>query len=232
MWDAVSDPAQYAQLIQGVTRWEQLRAGDHGHLGARYAMRMRVGSVEVGGEVEIVEYSPGRDVAWTGITGISQRGRWRVREIDPGVTSVTVRIAYQSPGGVTGLIADAISSRQVRANLRATLASLRERCEGGAGQRSGRPHPIAFGLQQLRTLDVLVRTGVLRPSRPDRMITAALALHQWGLTAPGGYAAAAALHPTVTAIVDEAGSLTFAEIEARSNALANGLAAAGIVEGD
>jgi acyl-CoA synthetase (AMP-forming)/AMP-acid ligase II len=232
VWDAVSDPAQYTQLVHGVTRWDELRAGDPGHLGARYAMRMRVGSVEVGGEVEIVEYTPGRDIAWTGITGITQRGRWRVREVDPGVTAVTLRIAYQSPGGLTGLIVDGVSSRQVRGNLRTTLATLRERCEESGGGRNASVNPVAFGLQQLRALEVLARAGVLRPSRPDRIITAALALHQWGLTVPGGYAAAAALHPTDTAIVDEAGSVTFADIEARSNALANGLSATGIVEGD
>jgi len=232
-WEEVSNPAHYAQLIHGVTRWDKLRDGHHGHLGGRYAMRMRVGSVEVGGEVEIVEYAPGCDIAWTGVTGIAQRGRWRIREIEPGVTAITVRIAYQSPGGLTGLIADGISSRQVRANLRATLAAIRERCEGAnAGGRGTHGQPVAFGLEQLRALNVLARAGVLRPSRPDRILSAALALHQWGLTVSGGYGTAAALHPKATAIIDEAGSVTFADVDARTNALANGLAGAGIVEGD
>src|SRR5205807_2343716 len=61
---------------------------------------------------------------------------------------------------------------------------------------------------------------------------AGLALHQWGLTLPGGYLSAAARHPDDTAIIDEAGPLTFADLERRTNALANAMAAAGIGECD
>ena len=63
-------------------------------LGARYTMRMRVGSADVGGLVEIVEYDPPRDIAWTSITGIDQRGRWRLRERGDGRTRVTLRLSY------------------------------------------------------------------------------------------------------------------------------------------
>ena len=37
-------------------------------------------SAEIGGLVEVVEYDEPRDLAWTSVTGIDQRGRWRLRE--------------------------------------------------------------------------------------------------------------------------------------------------------
>src|ERR1700686_2543965 len=118
-WELIGDPSGYASVISGVTRWESIRSGPTG-VGARYAMRMRVGSADVGGEVEVVEYQPGCDIAWTGVTGIEQRGRWRIREMEPGVTRVSLRITYQSPGGLTGLVADRLASGQVRKNVRRT----------------------------------------------------------------------------------------------------------------
>ena len=45
---------------------------------------MRVGSAEIGGLIEIVEFDEPGDMAWTSITGIDQRARWRLREADDG----------------------------------------------------------------------------------------------------------------------------------------------------
>ena len=41
-------------------------------------------------------------MAWTSITGIDQRGRWRLREADDGRTQVELRLCY-SPGGLLGM---------------------------------------------------------------------------------------------------------------------------------
>ena len=49
-------------------------------MGSRYRMRMHVGSADVGGLVEVVELDENRDLAWTSVTGIDQRGRWRLRD--------------------------------------------------------------------------------------------------------------------------------------------------------
>jgi acyl-CoA synthetase (AMP-forming)/AMP-acid ligase II len=236
VWKQVGDPANYAGLMHGITRWQRRgRSGGDEGLGTRWQMRMRVGAAEIGGEVEIVEYAPGCDIAWSSVVGIDQRGRWRVREIEPGLSRVTLRIAYQAPGGIWGLVADAVSAREVRANVRQTLRDLRERCEESSRDGaaiSGARDPVTVATQQVQALRVLAATGLLRPSRPDRLLSAALAVHRWGLTIPGGYAAAAARFPDAVAIVDERGPLSFAELERRGNALANGLAESGIREGD
>src|SRR5215210_7490598 len=85
---------------------------------------------------------------------------------------------------------------------------------------------------KLHTLVTLAGTGILRPSRPDRMLQTAIALARWGPTPAAGYTVAAARHPDETAVVDELGTLTFREVHERSNALAHAWADVGIGEGD
>jgi len=84
----------------------------------------------------------------------------------------------------------------------------------------------------LHAATVLGRARLIRPLRPDRPPRALAALQRWGFTPAGGFAAAAALYPGAEAVVDERGALTFAELDDRSNRLANALADAGIAEGD
>jgi fatty-acyl-CoA synthase len=76
------------------------------------------------------------------------------------------------------------------------------------------------------------RAGVLKPSRPDRALRAALGLHHWGPTIASGYLGAAARYPDAPAIIDELGSITFAEIDGDTNAVARGMAGFGVREGD
>src|SRR3954452_20822565 len=95
VWAVVSDPSNWPRVMHGITRFEA-KNGEDADVGARYSMRMRVGSADVGGLVEVVEFDANRDLAWTSITGIDQRGRWRLREADGG-TEVTLRLSYDAP---------------------------------------------------------------------------------------------------------------------------------------
>jgi acyl-CoA synthetase (AMP-forming)/AMP-acid ligase II len=88
------------------------------------------------------------------------------------------------------------------------------------------------GINKLWTAKVLAETGIIRPTRPDKLLRIGLALQRWGPTPAAGYTAAAIRFPDDTAIVDELGTLTFREVHERTNALANALADAGIHEGD
>ncbi len=80
--------------------------------------------------------------------------------------------------------------------------------------------------------NTFVRAGILRPSRPDRALRAALGLHRWGPSLAAGYLGAAARYPNATGVIDEIGTVTFSEIDCRTNALARGLAGHGVREGD
>src|SRR5207237_8621566 len=158
------------------------------------------------------------------VSGIDQRGRLRIRETEPGLTTVTFRVSYQSPGGRWGLVADQVSGVAVRRNLHDSLASLRERCEErSAGEAAAARGPIDLARGQLSAARVLAEARVLRPSRPDRMLAALLALHRWGLTVPGGFSASAARYPDEVFVVDDAGTYPFAPIDRRTNAPVNPL---------
>ena len=84
----------------------------------------------------------------------------------------------------------------------------------------------------LHSLRVLGRSGVLRPTRPDRLLRAGLAARHWGTTFAAAFPAAAARFGSRAAIIDEDGTLTYVDLDLRSNALARSLAAAGGGEGD
>jgi acyl-CoA synthetase (AMP-forming)/AMP-acid ligase II len=85
---------------------------------------------------------------------------------------------------------------------------------------------------KLWTAKVLADTGIIRPTRPDKLLRIGMALQRWGPTPAAGYTAAAIRFPHDTAIVDELGTLTFEEVHRRTNALAHALSDAGLREGD
>ena len=72
----------------------------------------------------------------------------------------------------------------------------------------------------------------IHPVRPDKLALMVRVLARWGASPAAGIAGAAINHPDEVMVEDEAGSLTFAEVHRRSNALARGLAAEGVREGD
>jgi acyl-CoA synthetase (AMP-forming)/AMP-acid ligase II len=85
---------------------------------------------------------------------------------------------------------------------------------------------------RLKVAQTLLGTGMVKPVRPDRAVRAIAALHRWGPTPAAAYAASAARYPDREALVDERGTLTFAEVDGRTNALARGLRRAGVREQD
>src|SRR6476620_90313 len=91
-------------------------------------------------------------------------------------------------------------------------------------------------IDQITNKAHLVRTlagaGIIRPTRPDKLVRIGLALNRWGPTPAAGYTASAIRHPDEVAIIDELGQLTFREVHERTKALAHALSDAGVVEGD
>jgi acyl-CoA synthetase (AMP-forming)/AMP-acid ligase II len=80
-------------------------------------------------------------------------------------------------------------------------------------------------------LAVLVQRGMVRPIRPDRLLKAGLALRRWGSTPAGAFTVNAITRADQTALIDDEGPVTFAEVEAHTNAIARGLAGAGLEPG-
>ncbi len=82
------------------------------------------------------------------------------------------------------------------------------------------------------SIKVLVDAGIVRPIRPDRLYRVLQTLVRWGRSPAAGAISLADRYPGETAIIDDLGTLTFAELHARSNALAHSLSDMGILEGD
>jgi uncharacterized membrane protein len=124
VWSIVTDPQRVLSYMSGITRWEVAGERDTG-LGARYRMLFRVGAAEVGGLVEVVEFDEPCDFAWTSVTGLDHRGRWRLRTAPGGRTRVELRLAYVVAGsGLSGWVAERIAAPTVSGHVRRTLDQL------------------------------------------------------------------------------------------------------------
>ena len=101
----------------------------------------------------------------------------------------------------------------------------------------GKLSSIASGVRQSAAdmafeVKVLREAGILGLERPDKAIKVGSAYVRWGASPALGITTAAIHHPHETALIDERGSLTFEELQRRSNALARAFAGMGIGYGD
>jgi uncharacterized membrane protein len=129
VWEVIADPTRQLGYMSGITRWEVVGEQPTG-LGARYRMLLRVGSAEVGGLIELVEFVEPLELAWTSVTGVDQRGRWRLRESAGGRTRAELRLAYGVAGsGLGGWVAEHVAAPIVTGHLRRTVEQLRRLVE-------------------------------------------------------------------------------------------------------
>jgi uncharacterized membrane protein len=129
VWDYLEDPGNWLHFMAGVTRWE-VRGEQRSGLGARYRMLIRVGSAEVGGLVEMVEWDEPRDMAWNSVTGVDQRGRFRIREHGEGRSRVELRYSYGVAGsGIPGVISEWVAAPTLSSHLRRSLHQLKRQVE-------------------------------------------------------------------------------------------------------
>jgi uncharacterized membrane protein len=163
VWELISTAEGLSRVLASVTRWEVEGRRKSG-LGTRYRMLMEVGSAQIGGLIEIVEYHECEDLAWTSITGIDQRGRWRVREQEDGSTRVTLRLSYHSPGSFLSTVTDQISARIVRGNVKESLLRLRAELEGETvSKNETQVGLVTMAVNKLNTARVLAGAGFVRP---------------------------------------------------------------------
>jgi uncharacterized membrane protein len=140
VWAFIADPSRYLSFMAGMTRWEVAGERERG-LGARYRTLMRVGSAEAGGLVEVVEHDEPRDLAWSSVTGVDQRGRWRLRAREGGRTHVELRLAYGVAGsGLLGWVAEQVAAPTVRGHLRQSLGQLKRQVEHEQRRRRSTGH--------------------------------------------------------------------------------------------
>jgi acyl-CoA synthetase (AMP-forming)/AMP-acid ligase II len=93
-------------------------------------------------------------------------------------------------------------------------------------------NPLARIADGAFELKVLTEAGIIRPIRPDKLARMGWTFARWGASPATASALNAIDSGDRTSIVDEQGSLTFAQVHQRSNALARGLAELGVSPGD
>jgi uncharacterized membrane protein len=129
IWNYLADPENYLRFMSGITHWEVIGERANG-LGARYRILVRIGAAEVGGLIEMVEWSEPFDIAWHSVTGVDHRGRWRIRERGEGRSRIEFRFAYGVVGGgIAGLVTEIAAALTVRRQMRRTLRQLKRQVE-------------------------------------------------------------------------------------------------------
>ncbi len=128
VWKLIGDPSALSEFSGRISA-KPLHADEKPGAGARYRVLLDFGAAPVGSNVEIVEYVPARELAWTSITGVDHRFRLRLRAAaDGGSTRLTLRFGYTSPG-ILGSLADLAAFRSVRSILHEAVVNLAARAE-------------------------------------------------------------------------------------------------------
>ncbi len=92
--------------------------------------------------------------------------------------------------------------------------------------------PLRALVQGPKSLAVLAGAGLIQPFGPTTLGRLAYTVARWGTGPAGGYQSLAARYPDEIGVIDERGTLTFGDVDRRTNALADSLAGLGIREGD
>lgn len=87
-------------------------------------------------------------------------------------------------------------------------------------------------MSKLKTLGALAKTGVLKPIRPDKVLRMGKAAKKFGSSPATPIAMAAQRYPKRTAIIDAEGTLTWGEIDRRTDRITRALRDDGIEDDD
>ncbi len=87
-------------------------------------------------------------------------------------------------------------------------------------------------MSAFKTLGALAKTGVLKPVRPDRLLKIAAAAKKVGSSPAAAVAISAHRYPKRPGVIDAKGTLTWGEIDRRTNNMARAMRAQGITAAD
>ena len=221
VWRIVGAPDWYSRFVPEIGGFDMLAQARQGR-GPRGTLRITLARgqlIEL--PVQAVVYRAGQHVVWC---AEPDNGSWVSLELRPGAgggTELSVRMMLPH------------SQADLMSSLRREIPGLAQRLER---YLSGLPDPEEPHAQtpatRRRTAGILFRAGVIAPGRPDKVARQLKALSRWGATVAGAYIAAAARGPDEPALRDERISLTFGQVDERTDRLANALAGLGVRAGD
>ncbi|MFC6010699.1 AMP-binding protein [Nocardia lasii] len=223
LWDVLLDPQSYPRMFTGIGSCEPVERPD----GAVH-WQVRVGSASAGIRTHEFVLVIGRwyesfelrsselgSFAAVRLRGDQQRTRLDI------TLFAAARVHPVLEQGANSLVTD-----WVKAGLRRTADVI-------AGTHSS----VVVNAERSRVrrnagvARRIAATGLMRPD-PVSMMKQLRSLSKWGFNLAGGYAAGAAYSPDRLAVIDPHGQRTFAEVDARSTALAAAMYAEGLRKGD
>jgi acyl-CoA synthetase (AMP-forming)/AMP-acid ligase II/uncharacterized protein YndB with AHSA1/START domain len=204
VWEVIGDPELYPRFVRGLSWCERLTA--QGGRGARYLVR-----VGYDDEIEILIFRPDEHLVWSSVKEQRHRLSIQLRETARGGTEISVLLTLTENPGLPHL----------RKRIDEAIARLRAHLNDAPAELP--PTPRDHRGSALSVARTLMKAGVITPGRPDRTLRQLTSLARWGATIVGGYQAATARGPQEIAYQDERSTYTFAELEERTNRLANAL---------
>jgi len=224
LWGLLVDPETYPRLFPGIGACEPYEIVD-----GPPAWQMRIGGAETEIRTLEIRLIENRELNTLELQCPAMSSFAAIRLLGAADRTHVV-VTCVAPGRVHPLVQD-LSSAAVTEWITAGLGRLVDLVRGAQTSvvTNGEDSTMRTQADVVRQM---MATGVLRTFRPDRMIKQVGSLVTWGFTLAGGYAAGAGYAPHRTALIDDRGESTFAEIHARTQALASALAELGIGPGD
>jgi len=224
LWSVVNDLESYPRFVREIA-WAQRTSHAETGVGSQYEVRFSIDQGPVARhDVDVlVHRSPEHIVLvsdrWPG-------GHVSIRLVPLARSRTEVQLSISLPPR------SRLPESWLRKRARRALALVDDHLSGRPQTNaSGHLDQTATGQSQLTIARILTRAGVITPGRPDLVARQLRALSKWGATVAGGYGAATARAPRADAIRDELGTLTFTDIDTRTDRLANGLTQFGVRQG-
>ncbi len=224
LWSVVNDLESYPRFVREIA-WSHRTGHAETGVGSQYEVRFSVDQGPVARhDVEVLVHRPPEHL-------VVISDRWPGGHVSIRLTAVEanrteLHLAISLPGG------SRLPESWLRKRARKAISLIDDHL-AGRPLTTSRSHldQAATGQSQLSVARTLTRAGVLAAGRPDRVARQLNALSKWGATVAGGYSAATARVPREDAIADELGTLTFADVDLRTDRLANALAGYGVRQG-
>jgi fatty-acyl-CoA synthase len=137
----------------------------------------------------------------------------------------------QIAGGAAGA-AEKVAKAMPGSGALGTLLEQAGATVPGAGPLEALGGQLKRPEQLARAAQVLLEARIIRADRPDKALRAARALLGFQFTPAAAIVVSALRYPDEPAIIDERGTLTFSEVDKRTNALARAMQEAGVSSGD
>jgi acyl-coenzyme A synthetase/AMP-(fatty) acid ligase/uncharacterized protein YndB with AHSA1/START domain len=230
VWTVVSDLESYPRYVSEISWCEPTRPGPP-RSGSHYDMRFSVGEGQVSRhDVEILVYRPRQYLVLVSRHWPDGHLVLRLNPLGPERTELQLTITPPRNRPFT-----VATVKWLRKRARTAIQLVSDHLSGVPVTGSSAPHErvshAPTGQQRMSVRKTLVEAGVLSPRHPWTLLRQLHGLARRDATIVGAYRTSAAFAPHDVAITDDDRTVTFAEVDGRTNRLANALTEYGVRPG-